>query len=37
VAAEPGQTADVAIARQTIHHGGRYQSRVDLPVTPNPR
>ncbi len=32
VAAPPGQTAEVAIARQTIHHGGEFASRVDLPV-----
>jgi predicted acyl esterase len=34
VADAPGTTADVAVARQTIHHGGQYPSRLDLPVIP---
>jgi len=34
VADAPGTTANVAVARQTIHHGGRYPSRIDLPVIP---
>jgi putative CocE/NonD family hydrolase len=35
VASPPGRTADVAIARQTIHHGGEYLSKLDLPVIPD--
>ncbi|MEB3200553.1 MAG: CocE/NonD family hydrolase [Synechococcaceae cyanobacterium] len=34
VADAPGTTAHVAIARQTIHHGGAWCSRLDLPVIP---
>lgn len=34
VADAPGTTANVAVARQAIHHGGRYPSRLDLPVIP---
>jgi predicted acyl esterase len=30
----PGTTANVAVARQAIHHGGNYPSRLDLPVIP---
>jgi putative CocE/NonD family hydrolase len=36
LAEEPGRAAYVAIARQTIQHGGRYPSRLELPVIPNP-
>jgi len=32
VADAPGTTANVAIARQTIHHAGLRCSRLDLPV-----
>jgi putative CocE/NonD family hydrolase len=32
VADAPGTTANVAIARQTIHHSGIWCSRLDLPV-----
>lgn len=34
VADAPGTTANVAVARQAIHHGGRHLSRLDLPVIP---
>ena len=34
VADAPGTTANVAVARQAIHHGGRYPSRLELPVIP---
>jgi putative CocE/NonD family hydrolase len=34
VADPPGTTANVAVARQAIHHGGKYPSRLDLPVIP---
>jgi predicted acyl esterase len=34
VADPPGTTANVAVARQEIHHGGKYPSRLDLPVIP---
>jgi predicted acyl esterase len=34
VADAPGTTANVAIARQAIHHGAAYPSRLDLPVIP---
>ncbi|MFM8704389.1 MAG: hypothetical protein ACKOHG_11110 [Planctomycetia bacterium] len=34
VADAPGTTANVAIARQTIHHSGLRCSRLDLPVIP---
>ena len=32
VASPPGRTADVAIARQTIHHSDPHLSRVELPI-----
>lgn len=35
VADAPGTTANVAIARQTIHHSGEWVSRLDLPVIPH--
>jgi predicted acyl esterase len=34
VADAPGTTANVAIAEQTIHHGGAMLSRLELPVIP---
>lgn len=34
VADAPGTTANVAIADQTIHHGGARLSRLELPVIP---
>lgn len=34
VADAPGTTANVAIAAQTIHHGGVMLSRLELPVIP---
>lgn len=34
VADAPGTTANVAVAHQAIHHGGRYPSRLVLPVIP---
>jgi len=34
VADAPGTTANVAIADQTIHHGGAMLSRLELPVIP---
>ena len=34
VADAPGTTAKVAVARQTIHHGERFPSRLELPVIP---
>jgi putative CocE/NonD family hydrolase len=34
VADPPGTTANVAVASQAIHHGGRYPSRLDVPVIP---
>ena len=34
VADAPGTTANVAIAEQTIHHGGATLSRLELPVIP---
>jgi hypothetical protein len=34
VADPPGTTANVAVARQAVHHGGKYPSRLDLPVIP---
>jgi len=29
-----GTTANVAIAKQVIYHGGPYPSRLELPVIP---
>jgi len=34
VADAPGTTSNVAIAEQTIHHGGARLSRLELPVIP---
>ena len=34
VADAPGTTANVAIAKQAIYHGGPYPSRLELPVIP---
>ena len=34
VADAPGTTANVAIAEQTIHHGGAMLSRLELPLIP---